>query len=201
MCSTLEMRLAMLWAAIDEVALAARADQAGHTDPGDLAKRLAGLWAMIAELDPALAARLHGYGPDADRDSPLCRHPGRANGSQFPTISISMVAVTSGCSRTCTWCAPMVLIGLGISIRRRSSSEPPAARTASAMSGGLTEPNSRPVLPALVASRTLSAPSRPATSLASSRPRMSLAERARLIRSTCFSAPRVQRIARPRGTR
>jgi hypothetical protein len=31
---------------------------------------------MIAELDPALAARLHGYGPDAGWDSPLCRHPG-----------------------------------------------------------------------------------------------------------------------------
>jgi hypothetical protein len=74
MCSTLEMRLAMLRAAIDEVALAARADRAGHTDPGDLAKRLAALWAMIAELDPALAARLRGYGPDADWDSPLCRH-------------------------------------------------------------------------------------------------------------------------------
>ena len=77
MCSTLEMRLAMLRAAIDEVAAAARAGQAGHTDPGDLANRLAGLWAMIAELDPVLAARLHGYGPDADRDTPLCRHPGR----------------------------------------------------------------------------------------------------------------------------
>ena len=77
MCSTLEMRLAMLRAAIDEVALAARADRAGHTDPGDLARRLAGLWAMIAELDPALAARLHGYSPDVGWDSPLCRHPGR----------------------------------------------------------------------------------------------------------------------------
>jgi hypothetical protein len=80
MCSTLEMRLAMLRAAIDEVALAAHADRTGHTDPGDLAKRLAGLWAMIAELDPALAARLHGYGPDAGWDTPLCRHPGRAHG-------------------------------------------------------------------------------------------------------------------------
>ena len=47
MCSTLEVRLAMLRAAIDEVALAARADGAGHTDPSDLAKQLAGLWAMI----------------------------------------------------------------------------------------------------------------------------------------------------------
>ena len=77
MCSTLEMQLAMLRAAIDEVALAARADRAGHADPGELARRLAGLWAMIAELDPALAARLHGYGPDAGWDSPLCRPLGR----------------------------------------------------------------------------------------------------------------------------
>ena len=65
MCSTLAVRLAMLRVAIDEVALAARAGRAGHTDPGELAERLAGLWGMIAELDPALAARLHGYGPDA----------------------------------------------------------------------------------------------------------------------------------------
>ena len=173
MCSTLEARLARLRAAIDEVALAARAARGGHTgpdghteldghtgpdgntgpdgrtDPSELAERLASLWGMIAELDPALAARLHGYGPDAGWDTPLCRHPGRASslptafvrdhadrnrgrgdpgarapgqiqrahgeadrrpasmvsrlgGSQFPTISISMVAVTSGCSRTRT---------------------------------------------------------------------------------------------------
>jgi hypothetical protein len=99
MCSTLEARLARLRAAIDEVA---RADRGGHTDPGELAERLAGLWGMIAELDPALAARLHHYGPEAGWDTPLCRHPGRGSGSQFPTISISMVAVTSGCSRTRT---------------------------------------------------------------------------------------------------
>jgi hypothetical protein len=80
MCSTLEVRLALLRAAIDEVALATRTGRAGHADPGELAERLAGLWAMIAELDPALAARLHGYGPNADLDTPLCRHPGRVHG-------------------------------------------------------------------------------------------------------------------------
>jgi hypothetical protein len=98
MCSTLEARLARLRAAIDEVALAARAARGGHTgpdghteldghtgpdgnteldgrtDPSELAERLASLWGMIAELDPALAARLHGYGPDAGWDTPLCRH-------------------------------------------------------------------------------------------------------------------------------
>jgi hypothetical protein len=64
MCSTLEARLARLRAAIDEVDLAARASAPGHTGPADLAERLARLWGMIAELDPGLAARLRGYGPD-----------------------------------------------------------------------------------------------------------------------------------------
>jgi hypothetical protein len=86
MCSTLEIRLAMLRAAIDEVALAARADRAGRTDPGELATRLAGLWVMIAELDPALAARLHGYGPDPGRDTPLCRPQGRFMPAPGPRI-------------------------------------------------------------------------------------------------------------------
>lgn len=65
MCSTLESRLARIGAAIDEVALAARAAAAGHGDADDLAGRVASLWAMIAEVDPALAARLRGYCPDA----------------------------------------------------------------------------------------------------------------------------------------
>ena len=74
MCSTLEARLARLRAAIDEVALAARTGQPGHTGAEDLAERLAGLWSMIAELDPILAARLRGYGPDTR----LRGYPGRA---------------------------------------------------------------------------------------------------------------------------
>jgi hypothetical protein len=69
MCSTREARLARLRAAIDEVALAARADPAGHADPEELAERLAGLWAMIAELDPGLARRLRGYYPDTSLGS------------------------------------------------------------------------------------------------------------------------------------
>src|SRR5690242_1375699 len=64
MCSTREAGLARLRAAIDEVAQAAQADPGGHADPEELAGRLAGLWAMIAELDPGLAARLRGYCPD-----------------------------------------------------------------------------------------------------------------------------------------
>lgn len=63
----------MLQVAIDEVAVAARADQSGSAKADDLAERLARLWSMIAELDPALAARLRGYGPDAE----LWRRPGR----------------------------------------------------------------------------------------------------------------------------
>jgi hypothetical protein len=66
MCSTLEARLAMLRAAIDEMALDVLAGQPGHVEAEDLAERLAGLWGMIAELDPALAARLRGYAPDTD---------------------------------------------------------------------------------------------------------------------------------------
>ena len=65
MCSTREARLATLRAAIDEVALAARTGPSGHVEASDLAERLAGLWAMIADLDPALAARLRGYDPGA----------------------------------------------------------------------------------------------------------------------------------------
>ena len=84
MCSTLAVRLAMLRVAIDEVALAARAGRAGHTDPGELAERLAGLWGMIVELDPALAARLHGYGPAAGRDTPLCRPRARGGPGARP---------------------------------------------------------------------------------------------------------------------
>jgi hypothetical protein len=74
MCSTPEVRLAMLRAAIDEVAHAVRTGSPGHAGPEDLAERLAGLWRMIAELDPALAARLRAYGPDTR----LRGYPGRA---------------------------------------------------------------------------------------------------------------------------
>ena len=99
MCSTREACLARLRAAIDEVALAAHSGPAGQADPGELAERLAGLWAMIAELDPGLAARLRGYCPDTGLRVPAGTPQGRC---YFPTISISIVAVTSGCSRTWT---------------------------------------------------------------------------------------------------
>src|SRR6516162_2753575 len=71
MRSTREARLASLRAAIDEVALAAQAGPGEHADLEELATRLAGLWAMIAELDPGLAARLRGYCPDTSLGSEL----------------------------------------------------------------------------------------------------------------------------------
>lgn len=64
MCSTREARIARIGAAIDEVAASARADAAGDDDMTGLAARLAGIWAMVAELDPALAAKLRSYFPD-----------------------------------------------------------------------------------------------------------------------------------------
>jgi hypothetical protein len=64
MCSTREARIARIGAAIEEVAAAASAGAAGPADVTDLAGRLATIWAMIAELDPALAARLRSYFPD-----------------------------------------------------------------------------------------------------------------------------------------
>jgi hypothetical protein len=72
-CSTAEERLALIGKAIDEVAAAAAAPGAKLDD---LAPRLAQIWAMVAEIDPALAARLRGYtsartdpsAPTADRE-------------------------------------------------------------------------------------------------------------------------------------
>jgi hypothetical protein len=67
MCSTTDQRLAMIGTAIDELAEAARADatrtRAGDSRPGtsDTMDRLAGIWAMVAELDPGLAQRLSWY--------------------------------------------------------------------------------------------------------------------------------------------
>ena len=90
MCSRREAQLASLRAAIDEVALAAQAGPGEPPDVGELAARLAAIWAMIAELDPGLAARLRGYCPDTNLGTR----------GYLATISTSIVAVTSGCSRT-----------------------------------------------------------------------------------------------------
>ena len=68
MCSTTDQRLAMIGTAIDELAEAAR-DEAARTGAGGgrpgtsdtMAERLAGIWAMVADLDPGLAQRLSWY--------------------------------------------------------------------------------------------------------------------------------------------
>ena len=73
MCSMTDSRLAMIGTAIDELAAAARADTAraeaagagaGDSRPGTadtMAERVAGIWAMVADLDPGLAQRLSWY--------------------------------------------------------------------------------------------------------------------------------------------
>ena len=60
MCSTTGERLARLGQAIDDLAAESKA-QARAGAAGDVADRLAGAWAMLAELDPELARRLAGY--------------------------------------------------------------------------------------------------------------------------------------------
>ena len=68
MCSTTDQRLAMIGTAIDELAEACpgcrHQDRAGDGRPGTsdtMAERLAGIWAMVADLDPGLAQRLSWY--------------------------------------------------------------------------------------------------------------------------------------------
>jgi len=68
MCSITDPRLAMIGTAIDELAEAAR-NEAARTRAGDerpgtsdtMAERLAGIWAMVADLDPGVAERLSRY--------------------------------------------------------------------------------------------------------------------------------------------
>jgi hypothetical protein len=64
-CST-EDRLAIIGEAIDEVAAAAGGGAASGPGMADLTARLARIWAMLAEVDPALAARLRNYGVDGE---------------------------------------------------------------------------------------------------------------------------------------
>jgi hypothetical protein len=70
MCSIPDARIALLGEAIDDLAEQARAGikpaeaAGGGTD--DVAQRLAGIWAMVAELDPGLAERLPRYSAQCD---------------------------------------------------------------------------------------------------------------------------------------
>jgi hypothetical protein len=69
MSSNRDERLARLGDAINELAVTMRTrpsgeagvGESGEAGIGELADRLAGIWAMIAELDPAVAARLPRY--------------------------------------------------------------------------------------------------------------------------------------------
>ena len=75
MCSITDPRLAIIGTAIDELAEAARAEaaraEAAQAEaaqarpvpgaPDTMAGRVAGIWAMVAELDPGLAWRLAQY--------------------------------------------------------------------------------------------------------------------------------------------
>ncbi len=69
MCSTADSRLARIGEAIDEVAATA-VDAGGSPSLATVTSRLAGIWAMVAELDPGLAATLNGYAPDPDGPAP-----------------------------------------------------------------------------------------------------------------------------------
>jgi hypothetical protein len=70
MSSITDPRLALIGAAIDELAEASRAASGspgssltpgGPDTSGTMAERVARIWAMVADLDPGLAQRLSGY--------------------------------------------------------------------------------------------------------------------------------------------
>jgi hypothetical protein len=79
MSSITDPRLAMIGAAIDELAEASRA-ASGSPGPssipgapdtsGSMAERVARIWAMVADLDPGLAQRLSGYTGQDPQDQP-----------------------------------------------------------------------------------------------------------------------------------
>jgi len=89
MSSITDPRLAMIGAAIDELAEASRAASGspGTGSPGSgsaadmpdasgtMAERVARIWAMVADLDPGLAQRLPGY---------TDQHPQDRQGPQDP---------------------------------------------------------------------------------------------------------------------
>jgi hypothetical protein len=81
MSSTTDPRLAMIGAAIDELAEASRAasgtpgSSPGVPDTsGTMAERVARIWAMVADLDPGLAQRLPGYTDQHPQDRQEPRH-------------------------------------------------------------------------------------------------------------------------------
>lgn len=87
MCSKTDERLALIGTAIDELAEAARvaAGDGGADTPDTLAQdtltqdamaeRVAGIWAMVADLDPALAHRLSQYTSQPTTGQPTRSQP------------------------------------------------------------------------------------------------------------------------------
>jgi hypothetical protein len=73
-CSTTSEQLAKIGRAIDELAADSRAPHGARSD-ATFEDRLAGIWAMVAELDPELARRMPSY------DAARRRGPARAPGS------------------------------------------------------------------------------------------------------------------------
>lgn len=61
MSSSRDEQIARLGAAIDELAVTVRSQPPGEAGLGELAGRVADIWAMIADLDPAVAARMPRY--------------------------------------------------------------------------------------------------------------------------------------------
>jgi hypothetical protein len=87
MSSITDPRLAMIGAAIDELAEASRAASTapasttpGNSPPGvpdasgTMAERVARIWAMVADLDPGLAQRLPGYTDQHPQDRQGTQH-------------------------------------------------------------------------------------------------------------------------------
>jgi hypothetical protein len=79
MSSMTDPRLALIGAAIDELAEASRAASGApgpSSIPGapdtsaSMAERVARIWAMVADLDPGLAQRLSGYTGQDPQDQP-----------------------------------------------------------------------------------------------------------------------------------
>jgi hypothetical protein len=94
MCSITDERLALIGTAIDELAEAARVAAGGAgADTSDtltqdtlaqdaMAERVAGIWAMVADLDPALAHRLSQYTGQPATGQPATGQP--ATGQSRP---------------------------------------------------------------------------------------------------------------------
>ena len=83
-CSTTSEQLAKIGKAIDELAADSRAPQGARSD-ASFEDRLAGIWAMVAELDPELARRMPSYDPARRPDPTRASGPGPDPGASGGT--------------------------------------------------------------------------------------------------------------------